>query len=880
MEQETITLRDAVTAIMNESESTGHFRIEFAEGVSEIAMNSCLNINHRGNLTINGDRDRDGTADVNIDHGPGFLDWLGAINAIASDTYLVGLRFDGSDNSGKATFLSLRVPDEHGPADTYNIENLYVLGCEFINNYDVGVATCGAYGYGASGYSEAGTSNFSNLVFAGNTFNKAGLFSFAGAGDEDYNVIDGYTIAANQFVNGGIGMLAGDAHTWYVYGQDSAQGNGGVPGQIGYCENNILRNVLISGNSLELNDQAGEEYTSIIQVSGANLGNSGNLVDTITIRNNTSKVLDPEGRNVFATLALGNVSIGDGGNLPNYAAPEFIHQTSDNMVRNVTMEYNDFQLGGGREFLVYNVTTDVGGQEGSGNLFRNIRIDNNRFDSPNGVSIANYMDKSKCGTCSGNNTEGIYFTNNTVTTNNSRDANRPGIVVSGAMLTNQFGSAVTDMPDYSGTMETIVIDGNTINGDYQYGILAAGSAGDYANGLGIDGLSVSGNNINLINADARFGIVAAGGAMGTYGDPENNAPYQPGSTNCFLKNVAISENTITSEGGIAVAGDLYESAPRADSIAGNHVDTIAIQNNVIAKQAFENPPTKDLPGILVAGIVDIWDRLSLPTPMPTLGGNKVTGATIGANSVTGFDAGKEILDLTAVSGIYPVNSAVTGEAILNELKTLTDSAYGENSYGWAWSGTAYDSSVTGSYMAKGSRQTGMGIEAMYYEAVVDPDAYDNTEGTVTVTTEAQFLTALDDPAVTHIIAKWVVLNIQQGTVLTKDLTLADSSNLNIIDNGLLIVATGVTLTLDGNTAIQQNGELRIGGILVNNGTLTVGGSFLHLPRRSLRTMGLFKYPTIPKMGLGVYHYLILSAIRDRIPLIRSVLSLSPVQTPQ
>lgn len=133
----------------------------------------------------------------------------------------------------------------------------------------------------------------------------------------------------------------------------------------------------------------------------------------------------------------------------------------------------------------------------------------------------------------------------------------------------------------------------------------------------------------------------------------------------------------------------------------------------------------------------------------------------------------------------------------------------------------------------------------------DPPDYEVLDGTATVTTDEQLLAALDDTDVDHIIAESMELEVQEGTELQKDLTLA-SSSLNLIDNGLLIVHSGVTLTVDEESSItvEQNAELRIGGWLKNNGDIGIGGVMSAAGPAVIENYGTVTVTVDPERGFG------------------------------
>ena len=116
---EKVTLREAMIAIGNDP-SDVMYRIEFAEGVQRIVLNNDSIFIDRGNLAINGDRDRDGVPDVTIVSGE---QYLGLVVSPVSNLYLAGLTFHASD--------ALQFYNNDYENEEQISENVWILGCEF-----------------------------------------------------------------------------------------------------------------------------------------------------------------------------------------------------------------------------------------------------------------------------------------------------------------------------------------------------------------------------------------------------------------------------------------------------------------------------------------------------------------------------------------------------------------------------------------------------------------------------------------------------------------------------------------------------------------------------------------------------------------------------
>lgn len=128
-------------------------------------------------------------------------------------------------------------------------------------------------------------------------------------------------------------------------------------------------------------------------------------------------------------------------------------------------------------------------------------------------------------------------------------------------------------------------------------------------------------------------------------------------------------------------------------------------------------------------------------------------------------------------------------------------------------------------------------------------------GTARVSSQDEFNLALADGSVDHIIAEAVELDIQQGTELTKDLTITSTAGLRISDNGLFIVYSDVILNVDGYIVVRQNGELRVGGTLVNNGLVNVGGVLSAAAPAVIQNNGSLAISDDPAIGEGLISFI-------------------------
>ena len=262
---EEITLRQALIAVMNDRSGTA-YRIEFADGVKRIEWSRTEFI-RCDNLTINGDRNRDGTPDVrlvSVNRG-------GFRFTENKNLRVCGMSFDG--------YGSMELgpdSDECRRNGDVEFEDIYFLGCWFINQFMENGEELIAFGGACTPYDDVGAVNWKNLNCCGCNIGTANLF-FAYTGNTDNSVTDGICYCANTLKQTGRLSVAGsDTNTLYIYNKPGdIKGNGGVPGQFRCCENNVIRNVRISGN-------AGGSFV----LDAATGGNSNNVLEDVVVRNN------------------------------------------------------------------------------------------------------------------------------------------------------------------------------------------------------------------------------------------------------------------------------------------------------------------------------------------------------------------------------------------------------------------------------------------------------------------------------------------------------------------------------------------------------------------------------------------------------------------
>ncbi|MCF0137901.1 MAG: PEGA domain-containing protein, partial [Oscillospiraceae bacterium] len=550
--------------------------------------------------------------------------------------YGSNIRMVNIDFESRGNKLSLQVREDDKETRRVDVNDVYILGCRFADSFEVGVGNCGSRGFAATGYGGEGTFNVSNLVFSGNTFERTLLFSFAGAGDEDYNVVSGYTVCSNTFTDGGIGLLASDAHSWYVYGYDGSD-------EPAYCEYNIFENVTISGNSITYTENTPAVYSAIIKMQAANLGNSHSTLQNVMIRNNRSLILGGD-KNIHSTVSIGTVSVSDcyeeGKEYNAHVYPGMEH-TDYNTVKHVVIKNNDFQLGSGRSMQIFNVDVNVGGQCGSHNELCDVLVDNNRIESASGVSILNYQGTYESDTCADNYLHDVTFTHNTVTRSIATFV-PCGILAATASIT-LHGMATADYPAYSGSMDTIEISGNNITG-FEQGIVAAAAYEDYVDGAHLSNVSISGNHIETKNYNdypiVDIGVVVSGAAMQCNSD---DSPAHRDSKNCTIDTVSVTDNEITALCGLSVSGLLVTDKVCYPS-TGNTAENVTAENNRITQRDRTEAYANTAAGIVTGDVVELLFKLGFndKDKVRYVGGNSVVGFSEAQNQLLGFTTPKAV----------------------------------------------------------------------------------------------------------------------------------------------------------------------------------------------------------------------------------------------
>lgn len=615
--------------------------ISFAEGVTEATIKKEKAVRARGRYTIYG--------------GPDGISMNSPINIYGvSDVRIINLDFSGLAGQTQLTF---RAYEPFGKAAVV-AENIYVLGCRFQEANELGIYQCVPYGCGGTDYGSKGTFTYRNINFCNNAITGI-LFNFAAAGDGDYNVIENYSVCANEITDGGVTFLTADAHSWYVYDAEGKKKSGDMKaGQIGFCEYNVIRNVLVSGNRI---------HNGYVNLQAANLGNQNNILEHVVVRNNVitniAKTFGDEAaeefvpalnssRSFISPLNIFGAVIADcyGPEMELYGpyiTPGLTH-TDGNRVSDITVTDNILESGYAATLQIIGVEANIGEQCGKDNLTENIVLERNQIVAAGGVKICGYGAQGNSmhsGTCENNHLRNVTFRNNSVTRLNVDSVfNDTGILAAGQFLSmhGEYGDPENDFyPDYEGSAENIIIEDNEIT-NFTYGIVAAGAAGDYSRNMRLKNVSIRHNTVTNFNfyeyALLDTGIIAAGSALATAGDD-----YTPlASQNCTLENVTIEENSVSARIGIAAGGIVANKRIKHDS-TGNVATNIRIEKNhcTIRPQQPEMADRGDQDhvsaGIVAADLVEYFDFLRMVYDAePGIRGNKLQDFGISGNECDGF----------------------------------------------------------------------------------------------------------------------------------------------------------------------------------------------------------------------------------------------------
>ena len=439
-----VTLREALTAIGNDSSDT-MYRIEFADNVQRIALEGDLIFIDRGNMIINGDRDRDGVPDVTIS-GEKFG---GLVFRPVSNLYLTGLIFHTSGAMGIST-------EEYGAEEKIS-ENIRILGCEF-----TGLEGFLSFFGGWKVYGASAATRFINMNICGCTITNGNLYT-AFNGDCKNSVVDGYNICANVLIDTSIELLPADTHTWYGY---YPREESGYP-ELGICENICFRNILISGNTMRVTE--GTQSPQGIHMSVGNFGSKNCETENVMIRNNIITAdenadfvwTSNSGIDILCTCTTDNGE--EVGGQDGYAAKltDGMEHTDGHKMHDVTIRDNIIRTG---LFSLGTIDAGEGRQCGSHNETFNILVEGNEIAGP--ITLYGYRGNEESGKCEENHLHDVVIRGNLIT--NPENLSDTAIAILGSSIYHNPDSRNPESrenPEYSGSVYRITFEDNTLQDD-------------------------------------------------------------------------------------------------------------------------------------------------------------------------------------------------------------------------------------------------------------------------------------------------------------------------------------------------------------------------------------------------------------------------------
>ena len=455
---EKMTLREALIAI-GQYPSDVMCRIEFAEGVQRIVPENDPIFIDRGNLVINGDRDRDGVPDVTISGEK----VGGLIFPPVSNLYLAGLTFH---TSGALSFYNNEYKNEEEIS-----ENVWILGCEF-----TGLEGFTAFFGGWKVYGVTGAISFINMNICGCTITNGNLYTGFN-GNCKNSVIDGYHICANQLVDTSIELLPADVHTWFGY---YPREESGYP-ELGICENNIFRNILISGNTLRVTEAT--QKPQGIHLSAGNFGARNCKTENVMIRNNlisADENMDfawkSSNSGIDILCSCTTESGEEVGGPDGYVAKltDGMEHTDGNEMHDVIIRDNIIRTG---FFCLGTIDAGEGRQCASHNKTYNILVENNEISCP--ITLYGYRGNEESGKCEDNHLHDVIIRGNLIT--NPAELSDTAVTILGSDISHNPESRFPENgenPEYSGSVYGITIENNTIQG-YDRNLNVMENAGTY-----------------------------------------------------------------------------------------------------------------------------------------------------------------------------------------------------------------------------------------------------------------------------------------------------------------------------------------------------------------------------------------------------------------
>ena len=648
-----------------------------------------------GCFTINGDRNRDGIADVTLSGKNEYWDSSGHLEILrvsCSDVHINGINF--------SQYSDFTVYKRFNQAKSYfDIKNISLTGCSFEALCN-GTGRCflnfySQYGHGASGYGQFGAYDLDGFTMSGSTFNGEALAAIMATGDSDYIRTRNITFQGNKIYNGMIFVRNTDANTWYMWGQNEPYGSENGEGTtIGVCDYNTMENVTISGNRLEFDEDApynpnfDGNYGQILHVGNANSGASHNVTRNVIFRCNTSRIhqncVDTHEFRPQASIKIDNAGLGDRGVEMHFDDELMcsLCETSDNLMEGLRICYNDLEL---LRFDIACTSYMYGGAPGTGNVLRDVTIDHNTVSSVNGLRISAADSESGTAYASDGTIEGLTIEDNVFTARRksgwNADTDSDALEYSSGEKTDFgiriFASQVCtyslgevsnyDNPGVEEPLDNIqaqilsvAIHNNTVAGFANgIGIAAADSERThYAYDAHVSDVDISGNVIttDAVNRNCRGDGIMVAGAI-------------DGGVDCSVDMISISENMITAANGVVATGFYLLGQCCRYGASGNQVHGLSVNDNFFA---YQDPAGYGGFPILAADAMSAWDEIPR-----ALGESRVRLEASG-NIAAGFTWDEWLPSEYSEESVLP--SRV--EARIAELQAYTDTVLGEYSVQW------------------------------------------------------------------------------------------------------------------------------------------------------------------------------------------------------
>ncbi len=724
-----VSLRMALCIVMNDdgwydeaNQIRWHYLIEFSDTTNDFYIGTedifCLGRGHGGDMrgeiaestrfeghandgcfTINGDRDRDGTADVTLGGKNEYWDSYGHLEILrvsCSDVHINGINFKSS--------ADFTVYKRFNQAKSYfDIKNISLTGCSF-DALCNGTGRCflnfySQYGHGASGYGQFGAYDLDGFSVSGCTFNREALAVIMATGDSDYIRTKNITFQGNRIYDGMIFVRNTDANTWYMWGQHDQYGSENGEGTtVGVCDWNVMENVTISGNSLEFDEEApfnsnfDGNYGQVLHVGNANSGASHNTTRNVVFRCNRSRLhqycVDTHEFRPQASISIDNAGIGDRGAEMGFS-DELLNtlcETSHNTMEGLRICYNDLEL---LRFDLKCSSYMYGGAPGVDNILRDVSIDNNTIRSVNGLHISAVDGESGSDYDSGGTLEGLTVSDNVISArrktgwsadsgiNSSGEPDDYGIRIFGSQIasydTERYGQPANwdsrgfedPLDNIQAGITTVAVQNNEVRG-FSGGIAVAGALCErthYVTDVHVADVDISGNTIETdgVNKHGNGDGILAAGAI-------------DGGTDCGVDGITISGNDITAANGIAAVGFYLRGQRCRYGASGNQVNGLSASDNSLH---CSDPSGNGGFPILTADAMAGWDEI------PAALGDSAVQLDAEGNTASGFPWGSWLISGYGSEG---VSQASLGQ-LLQQIQDDSDSAFGAGNMNWTMDGS-------------------------------------------------------------------------------------------------------------------------------------------------------------------------------------------------